>query len=62
MSFHTCTPASLRQLLDTVGVSQVVIGTDYPFDMGHYDVYGLIEAVPGLTDSQRAESAPAPDG
>ena len=57
--FHTCTPASLRQLLDTVGISQVVIGTDYPFDMGHYDVHGLIAAVPGLTDSQRAESTQA---
>ena len=47
-------PQALRQLLDTVGVRQVVVGTDYPFDMGHYDVHGLIEAVPGLTDAERA--------
>ncbi|MEJ2420074.1 MAG: hypothetical protein P8Y45_24805 [Exilibacterium sp.] len=28
---------------------QLVIGTDYPFDMGDYDVYALVGAIPGLT-------------
>ena len=31
-----------------VGVSQVVIGTDYPFDMGHYDIHGLLMAADGI--------------
>jgi aminocarboxymuconate-semialdehyde decarboxylase len=47
-------PAALRRLIDVVGVSQVVIGTDYPFDMGHYDPRALVGAVPGLSDAERA--------
>ncbi|HKC52817.1 MAG TPA: amidohydrolase family protein [Myxococcota bacterium] len=46
-------PAALRRLIDVVGASQVVVGTDYPFDMGHYDVHGLVSAVPGLTSEER---------
>jgi aminocarboxymuconate-semialdehyde decarboxylase len=42
-------PEILRHLIDVVGASQLVIGTDYPFDMGHYDPRGLIESVPGLS-------------
>jgi aminocarboxymuconate-semialdehyde decarboxylase len=30
-------PRGLARLVDEVGTSQVVLGTDYPFDMGHYD-------------------------
>lgn len=44
---------ALRHLIDRVGVSQVVAGTDYPFDMGHYDVHGLVESIPGLTQDDR---------
>lgn len=44
----------LRRLIDIVGASQVVIGTDYPFDMGAYDVQGLVDAVPDLSDAERA--------
>lgn len=47
-------PDALRRLIDVVGASQVVVGTDYPFDMGHYDVHALVSAVPGLTDDERA--------
>lgn len=47
-------PRDLALLIERVGVSQVVIGTDYPFDMGHYDIHGLIAAVPGLSDKDRA--------
>jgi aminocarboxymuconate-semialdehyde decarboxylase len=32
----------LEQLIQVVGASQVVIGTDYPFDMGHYDPAALL--------------------
>ncbi|WP_431236002.1 amidohydrolase family protein (plasmid) [Mycolicibacterium psychrotolerans] len=42
---------SLRHLVDTVGPEHVVLGTDYPFDMGVTDVTtGLGQ----LTDDQRA--------
>jgi len=39
---------ALRRLIDQVGVSQVVIGTDYPFDMGHYDIHSLVGSTPNL--------------
>jgi aminocarboxymuconate-semialdehyde decarboxylase len=35
---------SLARLIDEVGTSQVVLGTDYPFDMGHYDPRTLLSA------------------
>jgi len=43
---------ALRRLIDEVGVSQVVVGTDYPFDMGHYDVHALVG---GTRDLDAAE-------
>lgn len=33
---------ALARLIDVVGCGRVVIGTDYPFDMGHYDPSGLV--------------------
>jgi aminocarboxymuconate-semialdehyde decarboxylase len=48
------TPAGLGHLIDQVGSSQVVVGTDYPFDMGSYDVHGLVANVPGLSEAERA--------
>ncbi|MFN3985591.1 MAG: amidohydrolase family protein [Rhodocyclaceae bacterium] len=47
-------PMALRHLVDRVGASQVVVGSDYPFDMGYYDVHGLVAATPGLSDGERA--------
>jgi aminocarboxymuconate-semialdehyde decarboxylase len=47
------TPEGLRHLVAEVGVTQIVVGTDYPFDMGAYDVHGLISMVPELTDEER---------
>lgn len=47
-------PAGLRHLIDQVGAGQVVIGTDYPFDMGHYDVHALIGKTSGLSAAERA--------
>jgi aminocarboxymuconate-semialdehyde decarboxylase len=47
-------PQSLRHLIDVVGVSQLVVGSDYPFDMGHNDPRGLLAATPGLSDAERA--------
>lgn len=47
-------PEQLRHLLAEVGVSQVVVGTDYPYDMAHYQIHALLEAVPGLSAADRA--------
>jgi aminocarboxymuconate-semialdehyde decarboxylase len=47
-------PQALRHLIDVVGVSQLVVGSDYPFDMGHEDPHGLLAATPGLSDAERA--------
>ena len=35
---------ALRHLIDIVGPSQVLLGTDYPFDMGHYSPHELVAA------------------
>jgi len=45
-------PEALRHLVNTVGASQLVVGTDYPFDMGHYDPHGLLAATAGLDEAQ----------
>ena len=47
-------PDSIRHLVNVVGASQLVVGSDYPFDMGHYDPHGLLAATPGLDESQIA--------
>jgi aminocarboxymuconate-semialdehyde decarboxylase len=47
-------PAALRHLVDNVGASQVVLGTDYPFDMGLDDPVEMLDAMPGLTPEERA--------
>ena len=47
-------PMALRHLIDRVGVSQVVVGTDYPFDMGHYDIHTLVDATSGLSEEDRS--------
>ena len=44
---------ALRRLVERVGASQVVVGTDYPFDMGCYDVHGLVASA-GLSEADRA--------
>jgi aminocarboxymuconate-semialdehyde decarboxylase len=43
----------LRHLIDRWGSDHVVLGTDYPYDMGEEDPVGLISAVPGLKPADR---------
>ncbi len=43
----------LKFLIDQMGADHVVLGTDYPYDMGHYDPLGQLDSVKGLTDEQR---------
>ena len=40
--------ASLRFLVEAVGIGQVVLGSDYPFRMGDPDPVATVRAVPGL--------------
>jgi aminocarboxymuconate-semialdehyde decarboxylase len=35
------------------GATQIMLGTDYPFDMGAYHPHSYIAAVPGLTEQER---------
>lgn len=47
-------PGQLGFLIDKYGADHVVLGTDYPYDMGESDPNGVIAAVPGLTDADAA--------
>jgi len=42
-------PDTLRHLIDRVGCTQVLLGTDYPFDMGVQDPLDRLAAVPRIT-------------
>ncbi len=46
-------PVAIRSLVDLVGVDRVVLGTDYPFEMGDLDPIATIAAVPGLSEADR---------
>jgi aminocarboxymuconate-semialdehyde decarboxylase len=47
-------PTQLQALIATVGASQIVVGTDYAFDMGDYDVHELLESLSLLSENERA--------
>jgi aminocarboxymuconate-semialdehyde decarboxylase len=49
----THSAGALRYLIDTVGVGQVMVGSDYPFDMGYERPAGVVEQVPGLSEAER---------
>src|SRR3989475_3004664 len=53
--FDTITfdPEMLRNLIDKFGSAQVLLGTDYPFDMGEEDPVGLINSVPRLPSAEK---------
>ena len=46
-------PVAARHLISRVGADRVVIGTDHPFDMGPAQPMAAIDAIPGLTASER---------
>lgn len=50
------TPHALRRLVDTVGSSQVILGSDYPYDMGVTDPLHRLTAA-GLSPHQRDKVA-----
>jgi aminocarboxymuconate-semialdehyde decarboxylase len=47
-------PTMLRHLIDQYGAGQVLLGTDYPYDMGVDDPVGFIASVPRLKRDERA--------
>ncbi|MFB6398310.1 amidohydrolase family protein [Polymorphospora lycopeni] len=46
-------PAALRLLVDTLGASQVVLGSDYPYPLGERPVGDVVRRSDFLTDDQR---------
>jgi len=47
-------PLYLAHLVEVVGADRVMLGTDFPFDMGETDPIGLIDATDSLTETDRA--------
>jgi aminocarboxymuconate-semialdehyde decarboxylase len=46
-------PGDLGRLIERYGSDHVLLGTDYPYDMGEVDPVGLVMAVADLTDEDR---------
>jgi aminocarboxymuconate-semialdehyde decarboxylase len=46
---------ALSYLASTVGAERIMLGTDYPFDMGNYNSVAAIEATAGVTDAKKAQ-------
>jgi aminocarboxymuconate-semialdehyde decarboxylase len=46
-------PLYLRHLVEVVGADRVMLGTDFPFDMGETDPVALIDATEGLSPADR---------
>lgn len=47
-------PEQLGFLIQRYGTDHILLGTDYPYDMGEVDPVGLVGKVPGLDDGGRA--------
>jgi aminocarboxymuconate-semialdehyde decarboxylase len=45
-------PAQVRFLVDRYGADHVLLGTDYPYDMGDEDPLATVGGVPGLTQDE----------
>ena len=51
------TPDQLEALVKLFGVEKILLGTDYPYDMGEYDPIGHINSVASFTEADRAAIA-----
>jgi aminocarboxymuconate-semialdehyde decarboxylase len=47
------TPEQLGTLIRNIGAGQVVLGTDFPFDMGDYEPLARLQAAQGLSNAER---------
>ena len=43
----------LRHIIDKYGPEHIVLGTDYPYDMGEENPVGFIESVPRLKREEK---------
>ncbi len=44
---------ALNFLVRNVGAERVMLGTDYPFDMGNYNSVMAVQSIEGITDAER---------
>ena len=51
----THSPLALRYLVDLVGIERVVLGSDFPADMGYRDPVGWLEHAPLLDDAEKQQ-------
>jgi aminocarboxymuconate-semialdehyde decarboxylase len=51
------TPEQLDYLIRQYGADHILMGTDYPYDMGEYDPLGHIASVPMLTEGDKVKIA-----
>ena len=51
------TPDQLEALVRLFGVDKILLGTDYPYDMGEYDPIGHIASVASFSEADRAAIA-----
>jgi aminocarboxymuconate-semialdehyde decarboxylase len=51
------TPEQLEALVKLFGVEKILLGTDYPYDMGEYDPIGHIASVASFSDADKAAIA-----
>ena len=51
----THSPIALRHLVDLVGIEQVVLGSDFPADMGYRDPVGWLERAPLLDEAEKEQ-------
>ncbi|MFZ9813181.1 MAG: amidohydrolase family protein, partial [Burkholderiaceae bacterium] len=53
--FDTITfdPLMLQSLINRFGADHVLLGTDYPYDMGETDPLGLVSSVPKISQEAR---------
>ncbi|HQT76403.1 MAG: hypothetical protein B7Z80_18020 [Rhodospirillales bacterium 20-64-7] len=51
------TPHQLEALVKLFGVEKILLGTDYPYDMGEYDPLGHINGVASFSDADRSAIA-----
>jgi aminocarboxymuconate-semialdehyde decarboxylase len=47
-------PDQLAYLVSRYGADHLLLGTDYPYDMGENDPVGLVARTPGLSEEERA--------
>ena len=47
------TEHQLEYLVGLYGSDHIVLGTDYPFDMGMYDPVGFVDGTAALTQSDK---------